>query len=147
MDKIKKHYKEQANKYSISKQMSMKDINTRDTEVEEIIKYLRILKTYYNSPKILEIGCGNGYTAEKINEKLNLGLTSIDFSEDLIRIAKSRKFDGVEFMVGDVLNLQFHDETFDIVFTERCLINLDSLRKQQKALDEIWRVLKRGGGS
>jgi len=146
LDKIKKHYKEQAEKYGTSKQMSMKDTNTRDMEVEEIIKYLRIIKTNYRNPKILEIGCGNGYTAGEINEKLNLGLIGIDFSEDLIRIAKSRKLDGVEFIVGNVLNMQFPDETFDIVFTERCLINLDSWKKQQKALNEIRRVLKVGGG-
>lgn len=145
MNKIKKHYERLAKEYGTSGQMSMKDINIKDMEVAELLKYIKNLKTYYADPKILEIGCGNGYTAENIKNILDLELTGMDFCEDLIEIAKSRKLKGFNFKVGNVLNLPFPDNNFHITFTERCLINLDSWEKQQKALNEIWRVLKRGG--
>lgn len=146
MDKIKEHYIKEAKEFGDSKQSTMRDINTRDKEVEKIIEYINLLKTYFANPKILEIGCGNGYTAEQIVKQLDVkSLTCIDFCEDFIEIAKKRNLKNISFKVGNVLNLEFNDASFDIIFTERCLINLDSWEKQQKALDEIRRVLKVGG--
>jgi ubiquinone/menaquinone biosynthesis C-methylase UbiE len=45
----------------------------------------------------------------------------------------------------DVLNLSYPEDTFDVVISERCLINLMSWEEQQKAMCEIKRVLKKGG--
>ena len=146
MYKIKEHYKEIAEEYGASKQSSMKDINIRDIEIDKIIDVLNVVKTYFNNPKILEVGSGNGYASEQIVNKLNIqSIRCIDFCEDLVEIAKKRNVKGVTYEVGDVLNLKFEDSSFDIVFTERCLINLDSWEKQQKALEEIRRVLKKNG--
>src|SRR6185295_425301 len=49
------------------------------------------------------------------------------------------------FSQGDVRELSFEKESVDIVYTERCLINLLTWEDQQKALKEINRVLKKGG--
>lgn len=145
-NKIKEHYIEEAKVLGDSKQSTMRDVNIRDKEVEKIIECLRTLKGSFDNPKILEIGCGNGYTAEQIVNLLNVNsLTCIDFCEDLIEIAKKRDLKNVVFKNGDVLNLDFGNNSFDIVFCERCLINMDSWEKQQKALNEIWRVLKGDG--
>lgn len=146
MDRIKEHYIREAKEFGNSKQATMRDVNIRDKEVESIIHYLGILKTYFKDPKILEIGCGNGYTAEQIVKQLNVKLMCIDFCEDFIKIARKRRLKEVTFKVGDVLNLEFTDASFDIALTERCLINLDSWEKQKKALNEVKRVLKNGGG-
>jgi len=145
MHKIKQHYTREAKKFGDSKQATMRDVNIRDKEVEKITRYLGMLKTYFENPKILETGCGNGYTAEQIAEQLDVKLVCVDSCEDFIEIAKKRNLQNVTFEVGDVLNLEFDDASFDIVLTERCLINLDSWEKQQKALNEIRRVLKVGG--
>lgn len=145
MDKIKEHYIKEAKDFGDSKQATMRDINIRDKEVEKIIEYLNILKTYFKNPKILEIGCGNGYTTEQIVRQLDIKLMCVDFCEEFIEIAKKRNLQNATFKVGDVLNLKFDDASFDIVFTERCLINLDSWEKQQKVLNEIRRILKVGG--
>jgi ubiquinone/menaquinone biosynthesis C-methylase UbiE len=145
MDKIKKHYKKLAKEFGRSKKMSMMDVNTKDLEVDEIIKYLGILACHFTDPKILEIGCGNGYTAAKINKAFNVELTGIDFCKDLIKIARKRGLKNTEFKAGNVLQIPFPDETFEIIFTERCLINLESWEKQKRALSEIHRVLKNGG--
>lgn len=145
-NKIKKHYKKIAKDDGASKQSSMKDINIRDLEVNKILDVLGVATTYFDNPAILEAGCGNGYTAELAAKKLNIQtIKCVDFCEDLIKIAKKRSRKGLTYEVGDVLNLKFEDSSFDIVFTERCLINLESWEKQQKALDEIWRVLKKDG--
>lgn len=145
VDKIKEHYIKEAKEFGDSKQSAMRDINIRDKEVEKIIECLRILKAHFNNPQILEVGCGNGYTAKQIVEQLDLSLTCIDFCEEFIEIAKKRNLKNVTFEVVDVLDLKFDDASYDIVYSERCLINLVSWEKQKRALNEIRRVLKVGG--
>jgi len=146
MDKIKEYYIKVAEEWDSSKQSSMKDINIRDLEVDKIIEILNTVKTYYINPTILEVGCGNGYTAEQIVKRLNIPqMTCVDYCQELVEIAIKRGIDGLTFKVEDVLDLGFKDSSFDIVFTERCLINLDSWEKQQKAIEEIRRVLKKDG--
>lgn len=144
--KVKNHYKEVAKKWRDSKQATMRDVNIRDKEVEKIIEWIGNLRDYVtDDPLILEVGCGNGYTSEQITKNLDVKLVGVDFCEDFIDICNKRNLKDVEFLVGDVLNLPFEDNRFDVVFTERCLINLVSWEDQKKALNEIRRVLKRGG--
>ncbi len=146
MDEIKEHYIKQAKEYGLSKKSTMKDVNTREKEVEVILKYLKILAEQIENPKILELGCGNGYTAEQIIKRLDLkNYTGVDFCEDFVKLANQRNLSNVKFQTGNVLSLNFEDSSFDIVFTERCLINLDSWDKQKGSLDEIRRILKLGG--
>lgn len=146
MTNIREHYKEQVKKHGLSKQSTMMDINTRNKEVEYIIKHLRILMKKFKNPKILEIGCGNGYTAEQIVNSLNVkSLVCIDFLENFIKLVKKRNLKNIISEVGNVLNLKYEDSSFNIVFTERCLINLGSWEDQQQGLNEIYRILEKGG--
>ena len=146
MNKINEHYVKVAAEWGSSKQSTMKDINIRDLEVDKLIDVFKKIEIYSATPTILEVGCGNGYVAEQIVKRLNISsMTCVDYCQELVEIAKRRKIEGVVFKTGDVLNLEFDDSSFDIVFTERCLINLDSWEKQQKSLLEIRRILKKNG--
>jgi ubiquinone/menaquinone biosynthesis C-methylase UbiE len=145
MDKIKEHYKNLARTLGLAKDLSMKDLFTKDAEIKEIKKYLEYLLNKKNNSKIVELGCGNGFTAELLSTELDINIIGIDYCEELIEIAKKRKSPKVNFCVGNVLKLDFKDRSLDIIYTERCLINLDTWQKQKKALDEIHRVLKKGG--
>jgi len=140
--KIKEYYAEVAKEFGVSEQSTTKDSNIRKIEVQKIIECLNVL--IEKDAKILEVGCGNGYTAQQIAE-LGYHLTCIDFCEDFIEIAKRRNLRNVKFKVGDVLNLHFLDDSFDLVFSERCLVNLTSWTNQKRALNKIWRVLKPNG--
>jgi len=143
MDKIKEHYIKEANKMGTSNQSTMKDINIRNKEVEMILNKLSLLSN--ENTKVLELGCGNGATAEIISQKLTLELTAVDFCEEFIDLAKQRNLKQVNFIVGNVSDLCLENESFDMIFTERCLINLNSWEDQKKSLCEIRRVLKKGG--
>lgn len=137
---IKQYYKEQAEKFGIDGRSTISDKNTRNLEIDALLKYIE------DNKKILEIGCGNGYTAKEIIQKKKINLTAIDFSEDLIKIAKKQPLYNTKgqvlFDIGDAAKLNFPGESFDIIFTERCLINLLTWGNQKKALSEIHRVLK-----
>src|SRR3989339_497395 len=139
---VKKHYQKQAEELGDSRQSTMKDIFIREGEITELIASIKKINTHFNDcPSILEIGCGNGYLAEQIEKQLSNKLTGIDFSEELLSIAKNRNLNNSQFKLGDVTKLNFPDNSFNIIIAERCLINLDSWENQKKSLEEIRRVL------
>lgn len=97
--------------------------------------------------RILEIGCGDGSlwlkNLSKIPEGVEITLT--DFSSGMIKDAKSnlKSFKGnMTFKVADVLNIPFSNESFDIVIANHMLYHVAD---KEKALSEIYRVLKKQG--
>jgi len=139
---VKEHYKKEAKENNLSLTSTMADVSTRRLEIENIISYLK------NGKKVLEIGCGNGSASIEISKKVKLDLTATDFSQDMIALARKQPIKGVKgkikFQEEDVLKLKY-DKVFDVVFTERCIINLLTWEDQKKALSNMARALKKGG--
>ncbi len=75
-------------------------------------------------------------------------MTCIDFSPELIELAKKQSLKGVKgtivFRQQDVLILD-EEARYDVVFTERCIINLLAWNDQKEALKRMARALKKGG--
>ncbi len=143
---IKEHYKVQAAKHKDSALSTMEDPITRQKEVTIIENFFQLPQVAAKTKQVLEIGCGNGYTLNILSPKFsNYNFTGLDFSEDLLEIARSRNLKGVEFLQGDARKLSFKDESFDVIYTERCIINLLSWDEQQLALTEMHRILRKGG--
>jgi len=143
---IKEHYKIQAEKHQDSALSTMEDPIIRQKEVELLMNFFSLPAIKENSKDVLEIGCGNGYTLNLLKQKFsNYKFTGLDFSEDLLKIANNRKLDNVTFCQGDARNLQFKDDSFDVIYTERCIINLLTWEEQQQALKEMNRILRKGG--
>ena len=68
--------------------------------------------------KILMLGCGTGEESkllETFGASLNQ-LTGIDLSSKSIEIAK-RSYPDIEFVVGDMNELPFENESFDFVYS------------------------------
>jgi len=98
-------------------------------------------------PRVLDVGCGTGWTSDAI-ASLSLEVVAIDRSPEMIAGAKAAfgQASNVRYEVGDVLSLpQDWSASFDLVLSQRCLINLSGWKEQRIALDEIARVLKPGG--
>lgn len=90
---------------------------------------------------VLEIGCGTGYYTKEL-EKTGAGITAIDISPDLLDAAKLNiKSPDVSFKVENAYAMSFEDESFDTVVGSSVLHHLDI----EKAITEIYRVLKPGG--
>jgi ubiquinone/menaquinone biosynthesis C-methylase UbiE len=92
--------------------------------------------------KILDLGCGNGRLKKLFGKEINY--YGVDFSEELIKIAKTKYPDG-EFLVVDGLNLPFPDNFFDKIFCLAVLHHIPSFDIRLKFLKEARRVLKPGG--
>lgn len=89
---------------------------------------------------VLEIGCGTGLFTRLVYQKTKAQITATDLSEDLLEEARE-KFPAGNFIRDDAMNMQFGNESFDVVFGSSILHHL-SLKK---SAEEIYRVLKPGG--
>ena len=95
--------------------------------------------------QLLEIGCGMGYDSLEFLRR-GVRVTAIDLTPNAVEFTR-RHFEvaGVQaddVKVGNALDLPFPDESFDAVWSNGVL---HATGDTQKAIDEVWRVLKPGG--
>ena len=88
---------------------------------------------------VLEVGCGTGVMAERINALPGVTLVAIDYSDDSVELTAAR---GVDARWADICYLPFEDDTFDVAYAGRMLHHVRDL---DRALAEIRRVLRPGG--
>ncbi|HEV8588379.1 MAG TPA: class I SAM-dependent methyltransferase [Pyrinomonadaceae bacterium] len=94
--------------------------------------------------RVLEIGCGIGTDGAQFSEA-GADYTGVDLTEAAIELArnnlKTRDLRG-EFRVADAENLDFPDESFDLVYSHGVLHHTPDI---VAAVGEVHRVLKPGG--
>ncbi len=107
-----------------------------------------LFDTYNPKETLLDLGCGAGRIAFGLYQAGYEDVTAIDFSSKMIKKAKeiARFFNHrVDLMVGDALNLDFEDETFDgVIFGFNGLMQIPGRENRRKAIREVYRVLKPG---
>lgn len=96
--------------------------------------------------RALDAGCGGGRYTVALKKQGFEEVVGLDYSEigigDAQRRLDASDIDGVEFQVGDVLNLPFSDGHFDFVFSNGVLHHTKSILR---GLQELHRVLRPGG--
>jgi ubiquinone/menaquinone biosynthesis C-methylase UbiE len=109
--------------------------------MERIERESRLLKGKH----LLEVGCGMGYDSLEFLKR-GVRVTAIDLTENAVRFTKRHfEVEGVQaeaVQVGNALDLPFPDATFDAVWANGVL---HATSNTQRAIDEVWRVLKPGG--
>ncbi|NUR77616.1 MAG: class I SAM-dependent methyltransferase [Thermoleophilia bacterium] len=85
--------------------------------------------------RVLEVGGGEGWLAQRIAAELGAETTLVDLSPRMVELARAR---GVDAHVGDVQALPFPDATFDTVVAAWMLYHVPDL---DRGLSEIARVL------
>lgn len=87
--------------------------------------------------KILDAGCGEGFTLSRFYElKIGKSLEGIDYSSDAIKIGK-QVHPHLNIKRGDIYSLVYKDNFFDLV---TCMEVLEHLENPEKALKEVERV-------
>jgi ubiquinone/menaquinone biosynthesis C-methylase UbiE len=96
---------------------------------------------------LLDVGCGNGLVALEAIERVGSTgrVIGSDIAAAMVQLAQEsnpREVDNVSFYQMDAEWLGFEDTTFDNV---TCAFSLFQFIDIERALDEMWRVLKQGG--
>lgn len=92
---------------------------------------------------VLDVGCGQGVFLARIVKSYRLRGVGIDVSPVSIRYANvNLRSNRLKYLVADSLLLPFKDNYFDKVVT---FDTLEHIENQEKAVDEMVRVLKPGG--
>ena len=89
--------------------------------------------------RVLEVGCGPGELAERIQRELQCEVAALDVSERMVELARARDVDA---RVGDVQELPFEDGVFDCAVAAWMLYHVPRL---DQALAELARVVRPGG--
>lgn len=104
----------------------------------------------YEPKKILDLGCGPGYLSFSLEAIFQHSeIYSLDINQEMLKIAKKNyplysesMNTNLSFIQGDVHNLSFTDNTFDLVVSYSCLHHWIDIHN---AILEIIRVLNKGG--
>jgi ubiquinone/menaquinone biosynthesis C-methylase UbiE len=143
---VKAFWDDQAKQHGGSDLATAPDHHYRGLEIDAIIRVIKAIK----HDNILDVGCGNGYTAFAIAKAFpEANVVGVDFSEPMIKQAHKDTKNNTEFMVGDVLSLSrepgLKGQLFDVVLSSRCLINLSNWEEQKVGILEMRKMLEPEG--
>ena len=94
--------------------------------------------------KILEVAPGPGYLSIEL-AKHGFEVTGVELSEDFVEIEKKNAAEAgviVDFQCGNACALPQANDTFDFLV---CMAAFKNFSDPQKAMNEMYRVLKHGG--
>ena len=104
---------------------------------ELLLSYLR-----NNQAKILDAGCGTGLVGEILNKNEFKDLIGVDFSQEMLNIAKQKKVYQSLELVDLTKKLDYEDNLFDAVI---CAGTFTCGHVGPEALREMVRITKQGG--
>ena len=120
-----------------------RDISTLPREHARYDKVPYICQFFPQVKDVLDLGTGRGIF---VDECVQAGLNAIgvDLREEIYQADKSR------LVIADARQLPFKDESFDLVFAWYIFSDMTCLQELpwsevEKAIDEAYRVLKKGG--
>jgi len=103
------------------------------------VQYVDYIVENYHFSSLLEIGCSQGVTVKKFQEK---GIDSYGIDVSDVAIQEAKKMGLSVCQVGSVTNLPFESGVFDVVFSCDVLEHLIA-PDVEKAIREIKRVSKK----
>lgn len=135
-NKAVKEYWEDPNTVSII------DKNLHKLEINTVCRYLR------STDFLADIGCGDGEAtiqyAKKVNNCIGFERSS-NLRQKAIGNVKKSGIKNISIEKGDVLKISNISEKFDVIVTQRVLINLASWEEQKQAITNVYNLLKVGG--
>jgi cyclopropane-fatty-acyl-phospholipid synthase len=95
---------------------------------------------------MLDVGCGSGYLDILLAQKTGFHIIGVDISKNALQLGKKMVEDAgfehrISFVRGDVFNLSFRDNSFEIAIST----GYESAGAYLGATKEVSRVVKEGG--
>ncbi len=109
-------------------------------EAEHVVRYALAARTCAGR-RVLDAGCGVGWGTLLMLESGAAEVSSIDIDLEAVEDAR-RRAPAADIRQGDLADLPWPDETFDLVV---CFEALEHVHQQERVLDELVRVLNPNG--
>ena len=151
---IQTHWTDWASRYGTDVRATTRCRSAKRVEIEALRRRVASLLGDAHDARLLEVGCGNGVNCIALAQGFpGARIDGIDFVPEMVEAARagSREAglaDRLRFVVGDVTRLdavQGIETRYDIVFTDRCLINLETAEAQGEAIATLAARLAAGG--
>lgn len=122
--------------------VSIIDRNLHELEMQTVGRHL------LPTDRLADVGCGNGEAtiayAAKVNHAIGFERSN-HLRAQAIAAGQNSGRTNLEFKRGDILQMNDITGEFDVVVSQRMLINLASWEEQMAALENLRRMLKPGG--
>ena len=121
----------------------------KDLVRKRLLKYTRKafrMLPQMDKPRILDVGCGSGVPTMELARLSNGEIIGLDINQDLLdvlarKIEKAELSDRVKAVNCSIFDIEFPDESFDIIWSEGSIYVIDF----KKGLQEWKRFLKPNG--
>lgn len=115
-------------------------------DVESYDKKLAVTQSYFRPDmNVMEFGCGPGTTAVHHAPHVR-HITAYDISTKMLEIAQQRAdeagADNISFEIGDIVDLQIENETYDVIMGHSIL---HLLKNKEAVIAKVFAALRPGG--
>jgi SAM-dependent methyltransferase len=151
---IRTHWTNWASSYGADLRATTKTWTAKAVELDALTRRFTTLLKHKPDANILEVGCGNGVNCVHLAKAFGQArFDGVDFIDEMIAAAADNARSGdvsgrTRFFVGDILKLSAIStlsDAYDIVFTDRCLINLNTVDLQKEGISALAKRLRPGG--
>jgi len=110
--------------------------------LDHVTRY-KFASRYVKGKEVLDISCGTGYGSKILYDAGATKVVGVDISRETIDFACAKyKMNGLEFKVGNILDIDFPENYFDVI---TCFETIEHVQSQEKAFMELQGVLKPKG--
>jgi ubiquinone/menaquinone biosynthesis C-methylase UbiE len=153
-EQIKEHWRDWAKTHGTGLNATTKTGTLKALEIDALSRRLSAIGVRQTPSRVLEVGCGNGMNCFGLARQFpNMRLDGIDYTAEMIEAAvQAARANGVQdrtrFFVGNALELSSTVELqqeYDVIFTDRCLINIEKVELQLQTITGLAARVRRGG--
>ena len=133
------HWNDRAASVANDVEVNLMDIFQREIEYDYVCRYLE------PNSRILEVGCGNGFSTERFRALVE-HVDAFDYAENMVERARTAFGEtNNRFIHDNVLDPQHLEAEYDTVVCVRVLINLQDFEQQRLAVRNMAGLTREGG--
>src|SRR4030095_9207206 len=153
-EEIRRHWTNWANTYGSALRATTKTWTAKALELDALSRRIRSILGENADGHLLEMGCGNGINCIELAKAFTrMRCDGVDFIPEMVSAAtangrRSEVEDRVRFFVGDAVGVESVlglKPVYSAVLTDRCLINLNTLELQKRAISALAAKVQPGG--
>ena len=153
-EQIKQHWRNWASTFGTGLNATTKTGTLKTLEIDALARRFSAIGLRQAPARVLEVGCGNGLNCFGLARQFpHMSLDGVDYTAEMIDAAIAAAaangiHDRTKFYVGSALMLSSVvglEQAYDVVFTDRCLINIEKVELQIEAITALAGLVRCGG--